>query len=80
MKLSANDHHVITVEVGDGLTMPPGGLHLRPPMPAGMSIQSINIELGQASLVPEKADSLEIHQLPLRAQLRLHEAVVTQSI
>jgi len=75
MKLSANDHHVITVEVGDGLAMPPGGLHLRPPMPAGMSIQSINIELGQASLDLEKVDSLEIHQLPLRAQLRLHGSV-----
>lgn len=72
MSLRASEDNTITIEIGGNLTIPAGGLLLCPPMPVGMSVRSLIIEQGALRLYPEKADTIEIHQLPLRAQLALH--------
>lgn len=77
LKLSVRDNQVITVEVGGSLTIPAGGLLLRPPFPEGMSIQSVDLEQGDGALSPSRADTFEIHQLPLIARLRLRSNAET---
>jgi hypothetical protein len=77
MSLLSNEMHTLIIEIGGSLTIPAGGLQLCPPLPAGMSIGSIMIEQGALRVHPEKADTIEIQQLPLRAQVVLRGNAVT---
>jgi hypothetical protein len=77
MSLLSNEMHALTIEIGGSLTIPAGGLLLCPPIPAGMSIGSFTIAQGALRVPPDKADTIEIHQLPLRAQVVLRGNAVT---
>jgi len=70
-KISATGTHTIHVAIGGSITMPPGGLSIAPPLPAGKRIAAItNIE-GMAAAVNSIGEVITVKTLPLRTMFLL---------
>jgi hypothetical protein len=70
LTLNVNADQEITVEVGGSLTIPSGGLVLRPPLPLGTCLSSVEIHQGLGEINLPNADAITIRQLPFEALLR----------
>lgn len=63
--------HEITAVIGGSLTIPVGGVHLCPPLPQGLKINSATDSKGESLVVDPVDHSVIIHQLPCQANLQL---------
>ena len=70
-EIAAEGSHSIRVTVGGSIKMPPGGLTIAPPLPAGMRILSAADSSGNAVTVETTGESLAVPSLPFQAVLQL---------
>lgn len=69
--IHANSEEALQVSIGDAITLPPGGLTLVPPLPAGRRIIAVETQqAGQAS-VDLLGRTVAVTRLPFAAVLRL---------
>ncbi len=74
LHLNVNADQEMTVEVGGSLIIPSGGLVLRPPLPEGACLSSVETHQGLGEINLPSADAITIRQLPFAALLRLRGA------
>ena len=60
----------IRVSIG-GITLPPGGLTIVPPLPAGMRISAIECQLGTPAALDPVGETVAVTSLPFAADLHL---------
>ena len=72
-KICASGTDSIEVDVGGSITMPPGGLSIAPPLPAGARIVSATKTDGNAAAVTVSGEAITVGILPFRAVIYLGE-------
>jgi hypothetical protein len=70
-RIHATDAATIHVEIGGGLTLPPGGLTIVPPLPDGKQIAGVESRCGTHTPVDPAGTSIAVTSLPFAAILRL---------
>jgi hypothetical protein len=70
-QIRANGQDSIHVEIGGSIRLPPGGLSIIPPLPAGKSITAVTCERGTHSESDLTSTSLAVTSLPFHAELQL---------
>ncbi|MES2920017.1 MAG: discoidin domain-containing protein [Verrucomicrobiota bacterium] len=60
----------IRVEIG-GITLPPGGLTIVPPLPEGKQISAVECQRGTHEAIDPAGESIAVTSLPFAAELRL---------
>ncbi len=73
--IHATRETTIRVKIGDSVSLPPGGLTLVPPMPAGQRIVALEIQNGSAAPIDQAGMSVVIETLPFTATLRLGHGI-----
>jgi hypothetical protein len=71
--IRASSDDIIHVEIAGAITMPPGGLSLIPPLPAGKRIFSAKAEPGECVI---RGNELQVLKLPCVVELRLGKCKV----
>jgi hypothetical protein len=71
LRIHANAPARIDLEIGGGLTIPPGGLFVAPPLPDAFRIVSVEGKNGVSLTVEPDGASVRVHQLPVSATLLL---------
>jgi hypothetical protein len=66
--------HCIEFTIGGSLSMPPGGLHVTPPLPPGLKIQHAICSAGHPLVIEERGNSVAIKSLPVTATVFLGDA------
>ncbi len=69
--IHATSETTIRVKIGASLSIPPGGLTIVPPLPAGQRIVSIETQHGAAAAIDQAGVSVVIEGLPFTANLHL---------
>lgn len=72
-KIRATREGVIHVEVGGGISLPPGGLTIVPPLPEGWWIHSVDCRSGELDIGQTVAGTVKVTSLPFVADLHLGE-------
>ncbi|GAA5122457.1 discoidin domain-containing protein [Luteolibacter yonseiensis] len=70
-RIRAKDRNSILVEIGRSIDLPPGGLTVVPPLPAGMRITSVSCRRGNHSPDELTGESIVVDSLPFAAEVRL---------
>ncbi len=63
----------IHVEIGNSITLPPGGLTIVPPLPAGKRITAVECQRGTHAAIGPAGESVTVTYLPFVAELRLEK-------
>jgi hypothetical protein len=70
-QITATDTDSLRVEIGDSISLPPGGLTIVPPLPEGKRISSVKCHRGDHSGIDASGQSLAVTGLPLIAEIYL---------
>ncbi|MES2476986.1 MAG: discoidin domain-containing protein [Verrucomicrobiota bacterium] len=67
----------IHVEIGNSISLPPGGLTIVPPLPEGKCITAVECQRGTCSDCDRAGESISVTSLPFIADLRLGDRTIS---
>lgn len=70
-KMAVSETNCITFEIGDRISLPPGGLTVAPPLPPGQRIRHALTSSGQPLAIDADGASVTVGNLPVTARLFL---------
>ena len=76
--ISAPDPQSLRVTIGGSIGLPPGGLSIAPPLPAGKQIVRATCSNGMAPVIAPSGASITVGALPFQATLHLGARPVPQ--
>lgn len=74
LQMTVRETGCIGITIGGSLSLPPGGLHVEPPIPAGQRILHAICEAGHPLEIEESGTSVVVKNLPVTATLFLGES------
>jgi F5/8 type C domain len=71
LQISTQGPRSIRIHIGRGITLPPGGLWVNPPLPPGQRLLPTSKEISQRYVIENHGTTLQIHKLPFTITLQL---------
>ncbi len=71
--ISASHNHTLRIEIGDSITLPPGGLFIVPPLPHGQRIRRATVSNGSMLPISPEGTRVSVTSLPFEVTLHLGE-------
>jgi hypothetical protein len=76
-RIHASSPDMIHVGIGSSISLPPGGLTIIPPLPAGKRITSVECRRGTHAEINPAGESVWVSSLPFEADFHLGGGVTT---
>ncbi len=75
-QISISETRCITFDIGDGISLPPGGLFVAPPLPPGLKITTAINSSGHPLVIDSEGTSVGVQNLPVSATLFLGDSAI----